>query len=189
MVLAALAVIVVPILTHSSMGGSGQEELPEGFVATTSAVGADGRTRELTVETASGEPAALAGLRPGEELIVRGSGFDAGIGIYVAICAVPSVPGEKPSPCLGGIPETDEGAAAAESSVWITDNWAWAAFATQGYEDAEEGAFTARLTVPEAASNGLDCTAVLCAITTRADHTASNDRVQDIQLPVRYASE
>jgi hypothetical protein len=187
LVLAAAAAVVIPILTHSSAGGSGQESLPEGFVNATSATGADGRTRELVVETLGGNPADLAALVPGEELVVRGTGFDAGIGIYVAICAVPSIPGEKPSPCLGGIPETAEGAIVAETSVWITNDFAWAAFANQGYADAEAGTFAATLLVPEPSSNGLDCTASLCAITTRADHTAANDRVQDLQLPVAFA--
>ena len=187
LVLGAVAVIIVPILTHNSAGGSGQDQLPEGFVNSTSAAGADGRNRELVVETTAGSPADLAQLTPGEELIVRGSGFDAGIGIYVAVCAVPSVPGEKPSPCLGGIPETAESAVVAETSVWITNDWAWAAFANQGYEDNEDGTFTATLLVPESSSNGLDCTVSLCAITTRADHTAANDRVQDLQLPVAFS--
>lgn len=187
LVLAAAAWIVVPILTHNSAGSSGQDQLPEGFVNEASAEGADGRIREIVVETTAGSPSDLAQLSPGEELIVRGSGFDSGIGIYVAICAVPSVPGEKPSPCLGGIPETAEGAVVAETSVWITNNFAWAAFANQGYDDAASGTFAATLLVPESASNGLDCTVSLCAITTRADHTAANDRVQDLQLPVAYA--
>lgn len=187
LVVVAVAAIIVPILTHNSAGGSGQDQLPEGFVNSTSAAGADGRIRELVVETTAGVPADLAQLTPGEELIVRGSGFDAGIGIYVAVCAVPSVPGEKPSPCLGGIPETAEGAIVAETSVWITNDWAWAAFANQGYEDKNAGTFTAALLVPESSSNGLDCTVSLCAITTRADHTAANDRVQDLQLPVAFS--
>lgn len=187
LVLIGAAALVVPILTHSSAGSSGQGSLPEGFVNSARAEGADGRTREVEVLTPEGEPADLARLTPGETLLVRGTGFDARIGIYVSICLVPSIPGQKPSPCLGGIPETAEGAVVAESSVWITNDWAWRAFANQSYDDAEAGTFAVNLLVPEAASNGLDCRTALCAITTRADHTASNDRVQDIQLPVAFA--
>lgn len=191
LVLAGAAAMLVPILTHQSAGGSGQA-VPEGFVAETEATGADGRTRELRVETPDGEPADLAQLRPGEELVVRGSGFDAGIGIYVSICLVPSVPEEKPSPCLGGLPEgamegESAGGEEAQTSLWITDDWAWRAFASQGYEDAERGIFTARLLVADPAQEGLDCRVSLCAVTTRADHTASGDRVQDMQLPVAFA--
>lgn len=195
LVLAGAVAVALPILTHQNAGSSGQA-VPEGFVSETSATGADGRTRVLSVERPDGEPADLARLRPGEVLVVRGTGYDAGIGIYLGICLIPSIPGEKPSPCLGGIPEgameaddAEGGAGAAEpqSSVWITDAWAWRAFATQGYDDAESGAFTARLLVPESAQDGLDCTRSVCAITTRSDHTAAGDRVQDMQLPVAFA--
>lgn len=194
LILAGAVAMILPILTHQSAGGSGQQ-LPEGFVAETMAEGADGRTRTLSVETPAGEPADLAQLHPGDELVVRGTGYDPEIGIYVSICLIPSVPGDKPSPCLGGIPEgateADESAtrddAEPQSSVWITDAWAWRAFATQGYDDGESGSFTARLLVPEAAQAGLDCTKSVCAVTTRSDHTASADRVQDMQLPVAFA--
>ena len=189
-VLIGVIAVLVPILTHQSAGGSGQT-LPESAVSETRAEGADGRVRELRVKTAAGDLAELDALRPGEELVVRGSGFDAAIGIYVAICAIPASPEEKPGPCLGGIPEgAEEGEASgyqALASVWITDDWAWRAFATHGYDDASSGVFTARLRVPEAATDGLDCRETACAIATRADHTATSDRVQDMLLPVEYA--
>lgn len=191
LLLGAVAAILVPILTHQSAGDSGQQ-VPEGFVSSTSARGADDRTRTLWVETPSGDEADLAQLEPGDELVVHGSGYDAGIGIYVSICLIPSIAGEKPSPCLGGLPEgAMEGEAAgsdeATSSAWVTDDWAWRAFATKGFDDADAGEFEVRLLVPESAQDGLDCTKSVCAITTRADHTASNDRVQDMQLPVAFA--
>lgn len=188
--LAGAVAVLLPILTHQSAGGSGQQ-VPQSFVAEASAMGADGRNREVVVETESGRPADLAEIHPGDVLVVHGSGFDASIGIYVSICAVPSTPGSKPSPCLGGIPAGAESGEAAgdtlSSSVWITDDWAWRAFASHGYDDAAEGSFTARLLVPDAVSNGLDCRALRCAVTTRSDHTAAADRVQDMQLPVAFA--
>ena len=189
--LGAAAVVVVPILTHQSAGGSGQK-LPTDFAATAEANGADGRTRMLAVETLDGEPADLSKLRAGEEVVVRGSGYDPAIGIYVSICLVPEKAGEKPSPCLGGLPEgAMEGEAAgsdeALSSAWITDDWAWKAFANKGYDDAERGAFEVHLLVPPAAQEGIDCAVQQCAVTTRADHTAATDRVQDMQLPVKFA--
>ena len=180
---------MLPILMHQSAGTSGQT-IPEGYVAESTATGADGRTRTLSVATEDGEPADLGALRPGDVVIVSGSGFDSGIGIYVSFCAVPDSPEVKPSPCLGGVPEGAEqggaGGTEALASAWITDDWAWRAFATQGYDDAAKGAFEVRLTVPEATSEGLDCTAVRCALVTRADHTASRDRVQDMLLPIRF---
>jgi hypothetical protein len=195
LVLAGAAAMLLPIFTHQSAGGSGQE-LPEGFVPDTQAVGADGRTRTLSVETLDGEAADLSQVAEGDELVVRGTGYDPAIGIYVSICLIPSVPGEKPSPCLGGIPEGAQEADGSEapgteleatSSAWITDDWAWRAFATAGYDDAETGTFEVRLLVSAPVQDGLDCTKSLCAITTRADHTASSDRVQDMQLPVAFA--
>ena len=194
LVLAVAVAVLLPILTHQSAGGSGQA-VPQGFVSETRADGADGRTRLLSVETPDGEPADLSQLSPGEVLVVSGSGFDSGIGIYVSICQVPTTPGEKPAPCLGGIPEgAMEGDAAGsdeadpQSSYWITDDWAWRAFASQGYDDPDAGSFEVRLLVPDAVQDGLDCTAVTCAVTTRADHTAAADRVQDILLPVAFAN-
>lgn len=190
LLLAGVAVMLVPILTHQSAGGSGQA-VPREVVSEARATGADGRTREVRVETADGRPADLARVRPGDELVVRGSGFDAGIGIYVSICLVPEDPGAKPGPGLGGLPEgAMDGEAAgtfdAQSSVWISDDWAWRAFASHGYDDAEQGAFTARLLVADPVQEGLDCRQSRCAVTTRADHTAAGDRVQDMQLPVAF---
>ncbi|GAB2566904.1 hypothetical protein GCM10027033_24190 [Leucobacter ruminantium] len=185
---AALAVLL-PMLTHQSAGGSGQQ-LPEEFVSETSAVGDDGRTRMLSVELPDGSAADLGELVPGEELVVQGSGFDAGIGIYVAVCGIPESATEKPGPCLGGIPEgAEEGHAdrAALASAWVTDDWAWRAFATHGYQDADAGTFEVVLTVPDPVIDGLDCRESRCAIATRADHTASADRVQDMLLPVGFA--
>ncbi|MBP1327171.1 hypothetical protein JOF28_002403 [Leucobacter exalbidus] len=188
-VLIAVVAILAPILTHKSAGGSGQA-LPIDYVSEVSATGADGRTRSLEVTETSGESFDPASVRPGESLTVTGSGFDAAIGIYVAICAIPSDPSVKPGPCLGGIPEgaTEESADTSKfSSVWISDDWAWRAFATQGYNDPKTGSFTTSLLVPAAQTEGLDCTVTRCAITTRADHTAVNDRVQDLLIPISFA--
>lgn len=188
-VLAAVVAVLVPILTHQSAGGSGQA-VPDAYVSEVSAAGADGRTRTLSVTEAGDKKFDPAGVQPGESLEITGSGFDAAIGIYLAVCAIPDDPAVKPGPCLGGIPEgAQEGTADTDqlTSVWITDDWAWRAFATQGYDDAQAGTFSARLTMPDPVSDGLDCSTTRCAITTRADHTALNDRVQDLFIPVAFA--
>lgn len=182
----ALAVLL-PIIFHQSAGNSGQV-IPKTFVSHSSATGADGRTREVTVLDAEREPAKLGSLHPGEPLIVRGKGFDEGIGIYVSICKIPPQ-GEKPGPCLGGIPEgAKEGMIDREklTSAWVTNDWAWRTFATHNWEDG--GSFDVTLIVPEPVSGDLDCRKVACAVTTRADHTAMHDRVQDMLLPVRFAA-
>ncbi|RGE18778.1 hypothetical protein [Leucobacter sp. wl10] len=186
LVLVGALAVLIPILTHRSAGGSGQE-LPGAYVAETTATGADGRTRNLSVETGDGATPSLDALRPGDRVVVRGSGFDAGIGIYVAFCAIPSSPEEKPGPCLGGIPKgaaTGEADKASLASAWVTNDWAWRAFATNEFGDG--GSFKAELTVPEPTSDGLDCRVERCALATRADHTASGDRVQDMLLPIAF---
>lgn len=188
-VLGVVAAVVIPILTHSNSGGSGQS-VPTSYESSSTATGADGKTRTLEVRGADGSPVDLASLTPGDELIVSGSGFDSGLGIYVGFCAIPASPDIKPGPCLGGIPEgAEEGAAAAQealSSAWITSDWAWKAFATQGYDDKKSGSFEVVLTVPEPRVEGLDCTVSKCAISTRSDHTAMRDRVQDMLLPFAF---
>ena len=192
LVLGVVAAILFPIFTHQSAGGSGQD-IPPTSVAEVSAEGADGRTRTLSAMTTTGEPADLSQVQSGDRVIVRGDGFDAGIGIYVSVCQIPTTPGGKPHPCLGGVPEgamSGEGAdAEVISSAWITDDWAWRAFATHRWDDAQRGSFSVELTLPPAADDALDCQQEACAITTRADHTAGNDRVQDMLLPVEFASE
>lgn len=188
-ILGVVVAVVVPILTHSNTGSSGQT-VPSGFVAESSATGADGRERSISVTTPAGKPADLSAISPGDELVVTGSGFDAGLGIYVGFCAIPDSPDVKPGPCLGGIPEgAEQGAAAAQealSSAWITNDWAWRTFATQGYDDAKLGSFSVLLTVPEPTVEGLDCRESECAIATRTDHTAMRERVQDMLLPFNY---
>lgn len=189
--LGAVAAIVVPILTHQSGGASGQVA-PDGFVTEVSARGEDGRTRMLRVESADGSEVQMDQLSVGQLLTVSGQGFDASIGIYVAFCKVPDAPDEKPGPCLGGIP--DEASADAETggadtreateNAWVTNNWAWQAFATAGYDDPEAGTFSVNLVVPDPVSELLDCSEELCGVFTRADHTASGDRVQDLYLPL-----
>jgi hypothetical protein len=191
--LAAVLAIVIPIFTHQSAGGSGQIA-SAGFPNTVTATGADGRSRTLSATAPDGSPMDLAALVPGEEVMVTGVGFDSAIGIYVGFCRIPDNPEVKPSPCLGGIPEDArdpkeqpaEGADAAES-VWLTDNWAWRPFATGGYDDGAKGTFTARLVVPASEANGLDCRVTRCGITTRNDHTAASDRVQDLHLAIGFA--
>ena len=186
-VLGIAVAVMLPILTHQSAGGSGQA-VPDGTVSEVSATGEDGRERALSAVDASGSPADLSALEPGDRITIKGSGFDSGIGIYLAFCGIPASPEEKPGPCLGGIPEgATEGTVDTDAltSAWITNDWAWRAFATHRFDDG--GAFEITLTVPPAEGEGIDCREQRCAISTRADHTATSDRVQDMLLPVEYA--
>ena len=182
--------VVGPIFFHAPQGSSGQSEPVEQWPLSVTAKGDDGRTRVLTVKAEEGE-LDTAELRAGQRIIVTGSGYDPSRGIYVAICKIPAE-GEKPGPCLGGIPEGDqqvaEGSVDYTPSNWINDDWAWKLLGARSYDDLEKGSFTAYLEVGEQVGDALDCTVDTCGIFTRNDHTALSDRVQDLYLPVNFAS-
>jgi len=194
-VVAALitAWIVVPIVTSSPAGSSGQQREVEGYPASVSATGDDGRTRTLEAAFESGEERDFSALVAGDRLIVSGSGFDPSKGIYVAVCKVPDSVGGKPGPCLGGVPSTEEdgdstvGAVEYAASNWVNDDWAWQLFGARSFDDRGAGSFTAYIEIPASADENVDCTRVRCGLFTRNDHTALEDRVQDLYLPVSFA--
>ena len=192
-VLVVLAIVVVPILLHRDQGLSHQEPPAEDWPLTATATGDDGRTRTIEVTDPDGGDPGTSALTPGRHLVVTGSGYDPDRGIYVAICAIPDDPATKPGPCLGGVPsgeeqEFEEGSVQYAPSNWINDDWAWRLFGARGYDDRERGTFTAYLEVPEPADEHVDCREVACGIYTRNDHTAASDRVQDLYIPVGFAS-
>jgi len=190
--LAFIAVLLVPVLTHQDQGSSRLVESDEEWPTDATAIGDDGRTRAIDLRPAEpGGDLDTSALREGDRLVVSGSGFDASRGIYVAICRIPDA-GEKPGPCLGGVPSTEgeeqvEGSVQFAPSNWINDDWAWRLFGARGYDDRETGTFTAYLEVPSPVGEGIDCRVDDCAVTTRNDHTALNDRVQDVFIPVGFA--
>lgn len=194
-VLIPAAALGIPILLHQDGGSSNQERPVEEWPTAVTATGDDGRARELAV--LSPEPGGAvdtSALTVGEHLVVSGSGYDAGQGIYVAICVIPDDPATKPGPCLGGVPETDASADPGASgdvqwapSNWINDDWAWKLFGARAYDDVETGTFTAYLEVVDPVGDGFDCTTQRCGIYTRNDHTALGDRVQDLYIPVAFA--
>ena len=185
--------IVVPIVTSSPSGSSGQSLDVEGYPSTVTATGDDGRVRTLEAVFANGDDRDLSALVPGDRIIVSGSGYDPGTGIYVAVCKVPEAPNERPGPCLGGVPSTEEdgdttrGAVEYAASNWINDDWAWRLFGARSFDDRAAGTFSAYLEIPAKADENVDCTAVRCGLFTRNDHTALDDRVQDLYLPVSFA--
>ena len=192
-VLIAFALIVaIPILTHQDQGLSHQEPGAEEWPQTVSAIGDDGRTRTISIAGEDGEPIDPSALAPGERLVVSGSGFDAGQGIYAAICVIPDSPDVKPGPCIGGAPqqtqdpEANAGAVQYAASNWINDDWAWKMFGARSYDSAADGTFTAYLVVGEPVGEGFDCRVDRCGVVTRNDHTAAGDRVQDVYLPVGF---
>ena len=187
-----VAIVIVPIVTHQNQGFAGQDPT-DGFPVEVTATGDDGRTRTLQVHSV--EPGGVvdtAALTPGDRFVVSGSGYDASRGIYVAICVIPDDPATKPGPCIGGVPEQEqsevaEGTVQFAPSNWINDDWAWRLFGARSFDDVATGTFTAYLEVGEPQGEGFDCTVDPCGIFTRNDHTALNDRVQDLYLPVAFA--
>ena len=185
--------IVLPIVTSSPAGSSGQQLDVEGYPSSVSATGDDGRTRTVEAVFATGEDRDFSALVAGDQLIVTGSGFDASKGIYVAVCKVPEKVGEKPGPCLGGVPSTEEDGDSTEGAVeyaasnWVNDDWAWRLFGARSFDDRGAGSFTAYIEIPASADENVDCTQVRCGLFTRNDHTALEDRVQDLYLPVSFA--
>lgn len=124
------------------------------------------------------------GLDPdGQQVTVRGSGFDENKGIYVAWCVVPAA-GQKPSPCGGG----EDRSGSSGNSVWISSNPPMYGLGlAEGYD--EGGSFEVQIVVSrwiEAEDGAIDCFQVACAVTTRADHERSSDRSQDTFAAVTF---
>lgn len=191
-VLVVVAVIAIPILAHRNAGISTQPDPGAGWPTTVAAVGDDGRERTLTVSGPEGDAVDTSALAVGQRVVVAGAGFDAGQGIYVALCVLPDSPAVKPGPCIGGVPTSTDGERAPGSvdwapSNWINDDWAWRLFGARPYDDAANGSFTAYLEVGDPVGEGFDCRAQRCGIVTRNDHTAAADRVQDVYIPVGFA--
>jgi len=192
--LAVTAVVVVPILLHQNQGLANQDPSAEEWPLVVTATGDDGRERRLELVSAdAGGPIDSSALVPGDRIVVVGSGYDPARGIYVAICRIPDDAAERPTPCLGGIPSTEEGETPVEGEIqwapsnWINDDWAWKLFGARPFDDRETGTFTAYLLVPEASDANVDCRVEACAVYTRNDHTAMADRVQDLGIPIGYA--
>lgn len=187
-----VAWIVGPIVTNSPQGSSGQGIPVEGFPTTVSATGDDDRTRELSVTGVNQEPVALDQLVAGQQLVVTGRGFNPSSGIYVAVCKIPERANEKPGPCLGGVPNTTPEGDIVEDVIefapsnWINDDWAWRLFGARSFDNRQEGTFSAYIEIAGPRDDGVDCTVVTCGLYTRNDHTALEDRVQDLYLPVAF---
>ncbi|MDT8913366.1 hypothetical protein [Amycolatopsis sp. PS_44_ISF1] len=116
----------------------------------------------------------------GETITVTGSAYDAAKGYYVALCAVPAdySYGAKPGPCAGG---DGQGGTGVGPSAWVSNSPG----ATSPI--AANGSFTTKIRIARA-NSGLDCgdEAVTCAIVTRRDHVAANDRTADVFIPVSF---
>ncbi|WP_217239062.1 immunoglobulin domain-containing protein [Streptomyces sp. AC555_RSS877] len=114
-----------------------------------------------------------------QTLKITGSGYDEEKGIYVALC-VDNGEGELPTPCIGGVDMSGE----SHSSAWISSNPPdYGEELAVPYE--EGGSFEVELTV-DAKDEFTDCFKATCVLATRADHTLSGDRSQDVKVPVSF---
>jgi len=185
-------VFLSPFILPGETGSSGQSLSVDGHPTTMTATGDDGRERAITVAQEDGEDADLENIAPGDRLVVTGSGFDSARGIYVAICQVPERVGVRPGPCLGGVPDLGSQGSGTEAvewspSNWINQQWAWRLFGARSYDDVDRGIFRAFIVVPPAIEEGLNCLEVPCGLFTRNDHTAIDNRMQDLYVPVRFS--
>ncbi|MFE4692894.1 YncE family protein [Streptomyces sp. NPDC056749] len=118
----------------------------------------------------------------GQKLKVTGSGYDEEKGVYVALC-VDNGEGELPSPCVGGVDMSGD----SHTSAWISSNPP-----DYGKDLAipytAGGSFGVELTV-DAKDEFTDCFVSTCVLVTRADHTLSGDRSQDVKVPVAFAGQ
>ena len=190
--LVPVAIIVVPILTHESSGQSNQQQTDEQWPLSVTATGDDGQTRTLSVAGENGEPIETNALVRGERVVVSGTGYDGSQGVYVAVCVIPETAADKPGPCIGGVPSQQQEDVAAGTvqwapSNWINADWAWRLFGARSYDDTAEGTFTAYLELGDPLGEDADCIMNACGIYTRNDHTALNDRVQDVYVPVQFS--
>lgn len=141
--------------------------------------GADGQT--LTVSATTGlDPA-------GTTVTVTGAGFEETVGIYVGVC-VDNGPGERPTPCLGGVDMGGEGG----SSGWVSSN-------PPSYGKdlvtpfGTGGTFALELTVQGADAN-VDCSDEAaaprgCVLASFADHTRLTDRSADVRVPLTFGAD
>ncbi|WP_155058990.1 hypothetical protein [Streptomyces blattellae] len=120
---------------------------------------------------------------------VTGSGYNRGQGIFLTFCVIPDTVrvGDPatyttlPTPCLGGRESTDG------SARRITDQGTGTPGVTIPYE--EGGRFTTTLNLKPEIADGVVCdVTVQCAIVTRADFTATDNRLYDQYIPVHFES-
>ncbi|MBD9697890.1 hypothetical protein IGS67_00030 [Flavimobilis sp. GY10621] len=140
--------------------------------------GTDGQT--LTVSRATD-------LDPtGTTVTVTGAGFEETVGIYVGVC-VDNGPGERPTPCLGGVDMGGEGG----SSAWVSSNPpSYGKDLATPFGDG--GSFGLELTVQGTDAN-VDCSDAAaaprgCVLATFADHTRLTDRSADVRVPLTFVA-
>lgn len=118
------------------------------------------------------------GLDPTSQVLtVSGQGFDMTRGIYVSLCTVPA-DDAAPGRCRTGSPAANR---------WVSSNPPdYGVGVAQPFEGG--GAFEIDLTVEAVVDSATDCRTVACAVVTRADDTAADDRTLDLAIPVTFSA-
>ncbi|WP_328506860.1 hypothetical protein [Streptomyces sp. NBC_00391] len=149
---------------------------------------------QRTVTTADGDTFRLR-LKAGPVVLpatggtvnVKGAGYNRAQGIFLAFCVIPdgvrvgdpSTYTTLPGPCLPGRDAQDG------SSRRITDTGTGTPGITLRYEKG--GRFRTTLNLRPEITDGKVCgETVRCAIVTRADFTATNERLYDQYIPVHF---
>jgi len=159
--------LVVPAVCLAPLAASATD-------APASATGADGQ--RLTVSQSTDLAPA------GQKITVTGSGYPTYKGVYVAVCKVPA-DGGLPTPCGGGA----DTSGASQTSAWVSSNPpSYGKGLAQPY--GKGGTFEVTIWAAPTLPDGTDCREVGCAVLTRADHTRTSDRSQDVLIPVTFGS-
>jgi hypothetical protein len=139
------------------------------FAASKSITGESGQT--LTASTTSVTSKSI--------ITVTGKRFDESVGIYLAICVMPKT-GLAPTPCGGGVNKAGVG----EGSFWISSNPPpYGVGLADPFKPG--GRFNYKIRVSQKIGK-FDCKKVKCAVTVRADHLRSEDRSNDLYLPITF---
>jgi hypothetical protein len=128
-------------------------------------------------------------LEDGQQITVKGRGYDLKVGIYATFCVLPER-GKKPESC-GHFDITGQN----NQAVWISSNAPfYAALLAKPFDKVTKkvkgkkvstGSFSVQVPVSKMIGDK-DCTVVKCAIVTRADHTRSDYRKADVVIPVSF---
>jgi hypothetical protein len=128
-------------------------------------------------------------LEDGQQITVKGRGYDLKVGIYATFCVLPEK-GKKPESC-GHFDITGQN----NQAVWISSNAPfYAALLAKPFDKVTKkvknkkvttGSFNVQVPVSKMIGDK-DCTVVKCAIVTRADHTRSDYRKADVVIPVSF---
>ncbi len=145
-----------------------------GLPAVTTKISNNGRTATAGELVLTSSKVRLEGV--GGEVKIEGKGYNESKGVYVALCAVPEK-GKAPKVCAAG-----DGV-----SAWISSNPPdYGIDLAEPYEDG--GSFGVELALKPVIDTKTDCRVVACAIITRNDDTAAEDRSQDVILPVSFGT-